>query len=85
MTTELSASLPQALAERFPQGLQTPIPEQLQEVIDTLLKFHPGSDATEIVRGYQTADYLHRAQNRKSGEQYITHPIAVAGMLADLA
>jgi guanosine-3',5'-bis(diphosphate) 3'-pyrophosphohydrolase len=84
MTTELSASLPQALAERFPQGLQTPIPEQLQEVIDTLLKFHPGSDATEIVRGYQTADYLHRAQNRKSGEQYITHPIAVAGMLADL-
>jgi GTP pyrophosphokinase len=84
MTTELSASLPQALAERFPQGLQTPIPEQLQEVIDTLLKFHPGSDATEIVKGYQTADYLHRAQNRKSGEQYITHPIAVAGMLADL-
>jgi GTP pyrophosphokinase len=53
-------------------------------VIDTLLKFHPGSDELEIIRAYQTADYLHRAQNRKSGEQYITHPIAVAGMLADL-
>jgi GTP pyrophosphokinase len=49
-----------------------------------LQKFHPGSDETEIVRAYQTADYLHRAQNRKSGEQYITHPIAVAGMLAEL-
>jgi GTP pyrophosphokinase len=84
MTTDLSAHLPLALAERFPQGIETPIPDQLREVIDTLLKFHPGSDELEIIRAYQTADYLHRAQNRKSGEQYITHPIAVAGMLADL-
>ena len=84
MTTELSANLPLALAERFPQGIQTPIPEQLREVLDTLQKFHPGSDESEIIRAYQTADYLHRAQNRKSGEQYITHPIAVAGMLAEL-
>jgi guanosine-3',5'-bis(diphosphate) 3'-pyrophosphohydrolase len=84
MTTDLSAHLPLALAERFPQGIQTPIPEQLREVLDTLQKFHPGSDESEIIRAYQTADYLHRAQNRKSGEQYITHPIAVAGMLADL-
>jgi len=84
MTTDLSAGLPLALAERFPQGLETPIPNQLREVIDTLLKFHPGSDESEIIRAYQTADYFHRAQNRKSGEQYITHPIAVSGMLADL-
>ena len=84
MTTDLSANLPLALAERFPQGIETPIPEQLREVLDTLQKFHPGSDESEIIRAYQTADYLHRAQNRKSGEQYITHPIAVAGMLAEL-
>lgn len=84
MTTDLSAGLPLALAQRFPAGLQTPIPDQLQDVIQTLLKYHPGSDESEVVRAYQTADYLHRAQNRKSGEQYITHPIAVAGLLADL-
>jgi GTP pyrophosphokinase len=84
MTTELSANLPLALAERFPQGIETPVPDQLREVLDTLHKFHPGSDESEIIRAYQTADYLHRAQNRKSGEQYITHPIAVAGMLAEL-
>jgi GTP pyrophosphokinase len=84
MTTDLSANLPLALSERFPQGIETPIPEQLREVLDTLQKFHPGSDESEIIRAYQTADYLHRAQNRKSGEQYITHPIAVAGMLAEL-
>ena len=84
MTTDLSVNLPLALAERFPQGIETPIPEQLREVLDTLQKFHPESDESEIIRAYQTADYLHRAQNRKSGEQYITHPIAVAGMLAEL-
>lgn len=84
MTADLSTALPVALAERFPQGLETPIPSQLQEVIDSLLKFHPGSDVSEVIRAYQTADYLHRNQNRKSGEQYITHPIAVAGLLADL-
>jgi GTP pyrophosphokinase len=84
MTTDLSEAMPIALAERFPLGLQSPIPEQLQEVLDTLQKFHPGSQVSEIIRAYQTADYLHRAQNRKSGEQYITHPIAVAGLLADL-
>jgi GTP pyrophosphokinase len=84
MTTDLSAHLPLALAQRFPQGIQTPIPQQFREVLDTLQRFHPGSDETEIIRAYQTADYLHRAQNRKSGEQYITHPIAVAGMLAEL-
>jgi len=84
MTTDLSANLPLALAERFPQGIDTPIPDQLREVLDTLQRFHPGSDESEIIRAYQTADYLHRAQNRKSGEKYITHPIAVAGMLAEL-
>jgi len=48
MTTDLSAGLPLALAERFPQGLETPIPVQLRDVIDTLLKSHPGSDESQI-------------------------------------
>lgn len=78
--TELS----EALQIRFPKGLESTIPQQLQEVVDTLLKFHPSSDIAEITRAFQFADYFHRSQSRKSGEQYITHPIAVAGMLADL-
>ena len=73
-----------ALSERFPQGRQTPIPEQLHAVINTLLMYHPASSRDEIVRAYQYADYFHRNQQRKSGEDYITHPIAVAGLLADL-
>lgn len=85
MTSEITAApLEQSLKERFPQGLDTPVPDQLADVITTLLDFHPGSDRSEVIRAYQTADYFHRLQNRKSGEQYITHPIAVAGLLADL-
>ena len=83
-SNQSSAPLSLALAERFPQGLETPIPDQLKEVLETLIKFHPASDCQEVIRAYQTADYYHRFQNRKSGEQYITHPIAVAGLLADL-
>ncbi len=79
-----STELSEALQIRFPKGLESTIPQQLQEVVDTLLKFHPSSDIAEITRAFQFADYFHRSQSRKSGEQYITHPIAVAGMLADL-
>jgi len=73
-----------ALAERFPEGLATPIPSDLQSVLDTLLTFHPASDRDEVIRAFQIADYYHRFQARRSGEAYITHPVAVAGLLADL-
>ena len=77
-------SISSVLSERFPQGLQTPIPEQLNSVINTLLMYHPASSRDDVIRAFQFADYFHRNQNRKSGEPYITHPIAVAGLLADL-
>ncbi len=80
----LKSSVSSDVHERFPNGLSSPIPDQLQAVIDTLLSFHPATAVDQIIKAYQVADYLHRAQTRKSGEQYITHPIAVAGMLADL-
>jgi len=59
MTTDLSDGLPLALAERFPQGLETPIPDQLREVIDTLLKFHPGSDDLGMTSSTVIAALLH--------------------------
>jgi len=85
MTQDTAATpLSVALAERFPEGLQSPIPADLQAVLDTLLTFHPASNRDEIVRAFQTADYFHRTQARRSGDAYITHPVAVAGLLADL-
>jgi GTP pyrophosphokinase len=37
-----------------------------------------------LVLAYQVADERHAGQRRRTGEPYITHPVAVAGMLADL-
>ncbi|GAB3238329.1 hypothetical protein GCM10027447_37830 [Glycomyces halotolerans] len=41
-------------------------------------------DLLLVRRAYRIAEQMHRGQARKSGEPYITHPIAVATILADL-
>lgn len=43
-----------------------------------------GADAQLITRGYRTAAYWHHGQRRKSGEPYVTHPVAVTAILAEL-
>ncbi|MGB9377250.1 MAG: bifunctional (p)ppGpp synthetase/guanosine-3',5'-bis(diphosphate) 3'-pyrophosphohydrolase [Mycobacteriales bacterium] len=45
---------------------------------------HPKADLKTLQRAYETADYFHRGQLRKSGDPYITHPLAVATILAEL-
>ena len=45
---------------------------------------HPKADLTIIERAYAVADTAHRGQTRKSGDAYITHPLAVATILAEL-
>ena len=45
---------------------------------------HPKADLAVINRAYKTAEEHHSGQLRKSGEEYITHPLAVARILADL-
>ncbi|MFT2816178.1 RelA/SpoT family protein [Leifsonia sp. A12D58] len=56
--------------------------------VDTLLKtvrmHHPKADLGIIERAYTAAESAHSGQKRRSGEPYITHPIAVAQILADL-
>jgi GTP pyrophosphokinase len=44
-----------------------------------------GQDQLDVVvRAYETAARAHEGQRRYSGEAYISHPVAVAGILADL-
>ncbi|MEV7227136.1 HD domain-containing protein [Polymorphospora sp. NPDC051019] len=45
---------------------------------------HPSADAAVLRRSYAIADNMHRGQFRKSGEPYITHPLAVAQICAEL-
>ena len=44
----------------------------------------PDADFTELRKAYQLASEAHKNQVRDSGDPYITHPLAVAGILADM-
>ncbi len=57
---------------------------ELEPLLRTVRKFHPKTDPRLIERAYEMAAYLHRDQSRRSGEPYITHPLAVATILAEL-
>ena len=48
------------------------------------LKYLPPSQIDVVVSAYEFGSLAHDGQRRYSGEPYITHPIAVAGILADL-
>ena len=45
---------------------------------------HPKADLELLERAYLTAERLHASQRRKSGDPYITHPLAVTTILADI-
>ncbi|MDN6123719.1 MAG: RelA/SpoT family protein, partial [Brevibacterium sp.] len=53
-------------------------------MIRALQSNHPKSDIDRVVRAYEIAEQAHRGQTRKSGEDYITHPVAVATILAEI-
>jgi GTP pyrophosphokinase len=60
---------------------QSPVIEPLLQAVRTN---HPKADLTLLERAYATAERAHRGQLRKSGDPYITHPVAVATILAEL-
>src|SRR6185312_14082032 len=56
----------------------------IQELIDRLHQYDPSADGAWLRRVYEMADAAHAGQRRASGESYIEHPLAVAGVLAEL-
>lgn len=57
--------------------------EELLKKIETYI--HKKSDLKRINDAYELAAFKHEGQFRKSGDKYITHPLAVAYILADLS
>lgn len=57
---------------------------ELEPVLRAVKDNHPKADFALLQRAYVTAERYHRGQFRKSGEPYITHPVAVATILAEL-
>ncbi|MEO6942626.1 MAG: HD domain-containing protein, partial [Terrimesophilobacter sp.] len=56
----------------------------VERLIKTVRTHHPKADTGLIERAYLAAERAHEGQLRRSGEPYITHPVAVAQILADL-
>ncbi|KAA9111608.1 bifunctional (p)ppGpp synthetase/guanosine-3',5'-bis(diphosphate) 3'-pyrophosphohydrolase [Microbacterium rhizomatis] len=56
----------------------------VEQLLRTVRTHHPKGDLSIIERAYAVADEAHEGQKRQSGEPYITHPLAVAQILADL-
>jgi GTP pyrophosphokinase len=56
----------------------------LEPLIKTVRATHPKADVRPIERAYEVAAHWHAHQKRKSGDPYITHPLAVSTILAEL-
>jgi guanosine-3',5'-bis(diphosphate) 3'-pyrophosphohydrolase len=63
---------------------RTKIDGGFDDLIRTLRANHPKADLAMVARAYNVAKSAHEGQLRQSGEPYITHPVAVAQILADL-
>ncbi|SIS61793.1 GTP pyrophosphokinase [Kroppenstedtia eburnea] len=56
----------------------------IEELLDEAGHYLNKEDLEQVEKAYLFAAEAHRGQTRKSGEEYIHHPVAVAGILAEL-
>jgi guanosine-3',5'-bis(diphosphate) 3'-pyrophosphohydrolase len=75
MTQGSATALAEAVAQEVP-----PFVQQLEEKLGYLTP----EGRLRVRRAYFVGAAAHGSQTRKSGEPYITHPVAVAGLLADM-
>ncbi|WP_327681159.1 RelA/SpoT family protein [Kitasatospora sp. NBC_00458] len=61
-----------------------PVPDALEPLVQAHRRHHPQADLGLLGRAYRLAEASHRGQKRKSGEPYITHPLAVTMILSQL-
>jgi GTP pyrophosphokinase len=59
-------------------------PSGFEQLLKTVRQHHPKADLVQLDFAHNVATKYHEGQTRRSGEPYITHPIAVAQILAQL-
>ncbi len=63
---------------------RTPENPVLEPLLQVVRFTHPKADLSLIERAYAVAERAHEGQKRRSGDDYITHPLAVTTILAEL-
>jgi GTP pyrophosphokinase len=74
--------LRKSLPRLFPKS--GPYSAEVAELIRITKQNHPKADLSIIERAFAVAQHAHRDQKRASGDPYITHPLAVTLILAEL-
>jgi RelA/SpoT family (p)ppGpp synthetase len=67
-----------------PDGAAAGGSDAVRPLIAAHRRVFPAADADLVRRAYAVADHWHAGQTRKSGAPYITHPLAVALLLAEI-
>lgn len=57
---------------------------RISDIIDRIVENHPDADTDIVDRAYIYSARVHDGQMRLSGEPYLSHPLEVAGILADM-
>jgi len=74
-----------AIAQKTTTEYNTVIPDWLAESIEIANDTNQSDTNAELIaNAFQFAYQLHEGQYRRSGDPYIAHPIAVAGLIRDL-
>ncbi len=72
------------LARRITAQRPGPVRQVLEPLAVVHRELHPKADLALLQRAYDVAEDKHSDQKRKSGDPYITHPLAVSTILAEL-
>ncbi|MGH9101865.1 MAG: RelA/SpoT family protein [Acidimicrobiales bacterium] len=72
------------VAAALPLGDASPPEQDLEPLLRSLLSRHPGASVDLVRAAGGLAERAHADQLRRSGDPFITHPLAVAGLVADL-
>ncbi len=70
-----------SLLGRLPTGRRPP---GLNELVSKLYTYLPQADIDRVLEAFEFSAEAHAGQSRRSGEPYISHPLAVARILADM-
>jgi GTP pyrophosphokinase len=57
---------------------------RIEDILEALSEHNPEADVTLVQRAYIYAASAHQGMIRRSGEPYLNHPLAVAGILCDM-
>ncbi len=56
----------------------------IEQLVKTVQEYTPNVDVAPLRQAFQVAGKAHAEQRRASGEPYVSHPLAVAGILAEI-